>query len=329
MADESRPVKRITLKDVAKAADVSLASASYAINGTGSLGSEVRAHILKIAADLGYRQNLSARAVRTGRTGTLGLILPDFANPFFTGLAQAVMRRARADRHYVVIADTEGDVRLEQQAIASLIERGVDGLVWFPVRDLDTATPPPELPTVIMDRRAVGLSLILADYTGGGRQAAAHLMARGHRKVGIVSGPMSLNSMTERCQGFRSGLSADAECVFHVETGFSDDLEPAVGAAIDNRSVTAIFAGTDQIALAVVRRAARSGLRVPEDLSIIGFGDAPWVGTSAPALTTVEMPIEDMANEAVDRLLQRDPGAPARVVFDTSLIVRESTRALP
>ncbi|WP_298331657.1 LacI family DNA-binding transcriptional regulator [Asticcacaulis sp.] len=329
MVDEGRTAKRITLKDVARAADVSLASASYAINGTGSLGREVRAHILRVAADLGYRQNLSARAVRTGRTGTLGLILPDFANPFFTALAQAVMRRARASGHYVIIADTEGDIGLEQQAIASLIERGADGLVWFPVQDLDAQTVTPGLPTVVMDRKATGLSLVLADYFGGGQQAAAHLLAGGHRKVGLVSGPMSLSSMTERCEGFRAGLSDHAECVFHVETAFSDDLEPAVGEAIDRRDVTAIFAGTDQIALAIVRRAARSGLRVPEDLSVIGFGDAPWVGTSAPALTTVEMPIEDMANEAVDRLLQRDTGTPARVVFDTTLIVRESTRTLP
>lgn len=216
-----------------------------------------------------------------------------------------------------------------RQAIASLIERGADGLVWFPVRDLDAQTVTPGLPTVVMDRKATGLSLVLADYFGGGQQAAAHLLAGGHRKVGLVSGPMSLSSMTERCEGFRAALSDHAECVFHVETAFSDDLEPAVGAAIDRREVTAIFAGTDQIALAIVRRAARSGLRVPEDLSVIGFGDAPWVGTSAPALTTVEMPIEDMANEAVDRLLQRDTGTPARVVFDTTLIVRESTRTLP
>ncbi|MFT3998379.1 MAG: LacI family DNA-binding transcriptional regulator, partial [Asticcacaulis sp.] len=305
--------------------DVSLASASYAINGTGSLGSEVRAHILKVAGELGYRQNLSARAVRTGRTSTLGLILPDFANPFFTALAQAVMRRARHLGLYVVIADTEGDMRLEQQAILGLTERGVDGLIWFPVGDLDTAELPPELPAVIMDRRAAGLPLVQADYYGGGRQAAEHLLELGHRRIGMISGPMSLSSMSERCRGFTETLGAHGACVFHLETAFSDDLEPRVRAALDSREVSAVFAGTDQIAIGILRHAARSGISVPDDLSVVGFGDMPWSGVAMPALTTVDIPIEDMAVEAVDRLWQRDTGTPARIVFDTTLIVREST----
>jgi len=327
MSDEVRPARRVTLKDVARAADVSLASASYAINGTGSLGSDVRSHILKVAAELGYRQNRSARAVRTGRTGTLGLIVPDFVNPFFTSIAQAVMRRARSDSHYVIVADTENDPDFEKQAVSSLIERGVDGLVWFPVGDLGPDDLPPEVPTVVMDRRAAGLSLVQADYYGGGRQAAEHLLELGHTRIGTVSGPISVSSMAERHRGFVDALKGRAKCVFHLESAFTDDLDSTVRDAISRRDVTAVFAGTDQIAVGILRHAARSGIRVPQDLSVIGFGDVPWVNMAVPALTTVDFPIEDMATEAVERLLQRDQSTTARVVFDTNLIVRESTAA--
>ena len=177
-------IKRVTLKDVARAADVSLASASYALNGTGSLGDAVRAHILKIADDLGYRRNLSARAMRTGKTGAIGLVVPDFSNPFFTALAQFVMKSARQAGYCVFVADTENSVTLEQEAFHRMIDRGVDGVVWFPIRDVNTVEAESRrVPTLLIDRAIPGLPAIRANYEGGGRRAAEHLLAQGHTSV--------------------------------------------------------------------------------------------------------------------------------------------------
>ncbi len=331
MAEEMpAKVKRVTLKDVARAANVSLGSASYAINGNGSVDERTRAHVLKTAQKLGYRQNLAAQAMRTGKTRALGLVLPDFSNPFFTALAQFVMRSARHHGYSVFVTDTEGSEALETEALTVLSERGVEGIVWFPIRDTNTAEVlTQETPTVVMDRSIAGLEAIQADYAGGGRLAAEHLLALGHRDIGLVSGPTDVNSVRERVRGAREAvLSGGGRLVFTVENGFSTDLDPIVAESVTSGQATAVICGNDLIALGVIHRAATAGLRVPDDLSVIGFDDIPWARLSVPSLTTIEMPIEDMAAEAVDTLLRRIDGrghSRRQVVLATTLAEREST----
>ncbi len=319
-------VKRVTLKDVARAADVSLASASYALNGTGSLGEAVRAHILKIADDLGYRRNLSARAMRTGKTGAIGVVVPDFSSPFFTALVQFVMKSARQAGYCVFVSDTENSETLEQEAFRRMIDRGVDGVVWFPIRDINTVEAESRrVPTLLIDRSIPGLASIRADYEGGGRRAAEHLMAQGHERIGIVSGPMDVTSMRARIDGAATALGQ--RLVYTVASSFSMELEPSALEAVVSHRATAIFAGTDLIAMGVIRAAQAAGLSVPGDLAVIGFGDMPWAQMASPPLSSIEMPLEEMAAEAVDALLRRIEGTgEARdVVFDTALIARGST----
>lgn len=319
-------IKRVTLKDVARAADVSLASASYALNGTGSLGEAVRAHILKKADDLGYRRNLSARAMRTGKTGAIGVVVPDFSSPFFTALVQFVMKRARQAGYCVFVSDTENSEGLEQEAFRRMIDRGVDGVVWFPIRDVNTVEAETRrVPTLLIDRSIAGLASIRADYDGGGRLAAEHLVALGHDRIGIVSGPMDVTSMRARIEGAVAALGG--RLVFNLASAFSMELEPSVHEAVVSRRTTAIFAGTDLIAMGIVRAAQAAGLGIPGDLAIIGFGDMPWAQMASPALSSIEMPLEEMAVAAVDALLRRiDGGTETRdLVFDTTLIVRGST----
>ena len=323
---DDSPLKRATLKDVARTADVSLASASYALNGTGSLGDAVRAHILKVADELGYRRNLSARAMRTGRTGAIGLVVPDFANPFFTALAQFVMRTARTAGYCVFVTDTENSEALEREAFHRMIDRGVDGVVWFPIRDVNTVEAESKrVPTLLLDRSIAGLPSIQADYAGGGRQAAEHLMALGHDRIGLVTGPMDVASMRARVEGARDMLGE--RVVFEVASAFSMELDPAAQAAVASRRATAVFAGTDLIAMGVVRAAQTAGIGIPDELSVVGFGDVAWAQMTQPPLTSIEMPLEDMANEAVEALLRRIDGVSGDVdmIFDTRLIVRAST----
>lgn len=132
--------RRPTLKDVARAAGVSLASASYAINGSGSVGETTRAHILQVAGDLGYRPNTSAKAMKTGRNGVLGLVLADLTNPFFPSLAQAVLQTARRQGYNVLLADTGGALEEQRAAIRLLVDQGIDGLLWFPIDDSNPRT---------------------------------------------------------------------------------------------------------------------------------------------------------------------------------------------
>jgi len=329
---EKKPAKRVTLKDVAKEANVSLGTASYAVNGNGSVDEQNRAHILKVAKQLGYRQNMSARAMRTGRTGALGLVVPDFSNPFFTTLAEFVMRAARLKGYGVFVSNTEGSDALEQEAVKLMVKRGVDGIVWFPIRDINTAEAiTQEIPTIIIDRSIYSLPSIQADYYGGGRKAAEHLVELGHRNIGVISGPTDILSMRERCDGAISYIEEHASLAFSVKNAFSVDLEAEVARAVISGKATAVFAGSDLIALGVIRHAAANGLNIPNDLSVVGFDDIPWAQMSTPPLTTIEMPIDDMALEAVDTLVRHideHTTSRKRVVFDTNLIIRSSTRAI-
>lgn len=320
--------KRVTLKDVAHAAGVSLASASYAMNNTGSLGEERRQHIQKVAKQLGYRQNLSARATRTGRTGTIGFLVPDMTNPFFPSLAQSVFQRARQNGYSVFMAGTEGDPKQEIETFRALIDRGVDGIVWFPINDeSDVGQVHRDVPVVVIDRTLPGLECVQADYALGGRDAIKHLQSLGHRDIGIVTGPMDVQSMRDRCEAAKAQIELKGTLSFMVHNAFSTDLDDATIKAIEGRSATAVFTGADLIAIGVMNHARHIGLHVPDDLSVIGFDDIPWAALSNPALTTIEMPVDLMAFEAVDALVRKitneDDGS-KRVIFNTSVIERES-----
>lgn len=325
--------RRATLKDVAKAAGVSLASASYAINGAGSVGEATRAHILKVAAELGYRPNQSAKAMKTGRTGAIGLIVPDLTNPFFPSLAQVVIQAARAHGYSVFLTDTEGSPEAEQNAAGLLVQHGVDGVIWFPIEDTGPVSKIIHgVPAVVLDRNLPGYDVIQADYAQGGRLAAEHLIAAGHRRIGVISGPHAASSARQRAEAAIAVVREHAELVWHVHNAFSLDLEPAVALALESRVATAVIAGADLIAIGALRHIRSIGLSSPEDVSVIGFDDIPWAQLHTPSLTTIDMPVEEMAAAAVATLIRRMSNKaepPQRQVFDVRLVARESVRALP
>jgi len=329
----SQSRKRATLKEVASAAGVSLASASYAVNGTGTLGDAMRARILKVAEELGYRQNLAAKTARTGKSNTLGLVIPDLSNPYFPNLVQGVIQRARHHGYTVFVMDVEETIDLERKAIEALVDRGADGLIWFPNRDENTAGSfLDNIPTVVIERAIPGLETIWTDTAAGGEMAAEHLRELGHRRIGIVSGPIDIRSMSDRCNAVAKRVSEFGDLVFQVENGYSMDLEPDVVRAIEEKDVTAIFAGGDMIAIGVIQKLQALGKRIPEDVSIVGMDDIPWAAFCSPPLTTVEIPIEELAIEAVDAIVRRidtNVDTRRRVILDPKLIVRGSTMALP
>jgi len=327
-----RPTKRPTLKELANAAGVSVASASYAINGNGSVGERTRAHVIDVAARIGYRQNTLARAMKTGRSGTLGMVVPDLTNPFFPSLVQSVIQAARDQGYGVFMTDTEGDESIEQAALRMLADRAVDGIIWFPVRDVDTSAGLlKSIPTVVLDRALQGFDTVVADYADGGRRAAEHLLAAGHTKIGIISGPRDILSMRERCDAAKAYIQAHGTLAFEVVNAFSIDLEPQVADALMRAGASAVFAGADIIALGVLRHLAAHGKHAPQDLSVVGFDDIAWSALGSPPLTTIDMPLQAMAVEAVNLVVSRikqPDRAHRNVVFNTSLVERRSVAAV-
>jgi LacI family transcriptional regulator len=322
--------KRPTLKDLAREAGVSLASASYAVNGNGSVGEATRAHILAVAQRIGYRLNTVARAMKTGRSGSLALVIPDLTNPFFPSLAQAVFRRAREQGYGVVLADTEGSEPLEQTTLAMMTGLGVDGVVWFPIRDKDTSAGALDTtPAVVLDRTVPGYDMVGVDYVAAGRAAARHLLDLGHRRIGIIAGPTDVVSMRDRCDGAEALIRAEGALAFRVSNAFSLDLEPEAKAALSGNGATAVFAAADVIAIGAIRYATAQGIAVPDRLSILGFDDIPGADQSVPPLSTMEIPVEEIAREALDlliaRIAARGTAMPLRsIAVSANLVARSS-----
>lgn len=327
MGGTDRP-KAPTLKDLAREAGVSLTSASYAINGTGSVGPKTRAHVLEVARRIGFRLNLNARTMKSGRSGMLALVIPDLGNPFFAALVQAVFREARAAGYQVYMTNTEGSEALETEALAMAVGVGADGVLWFCIRDKDTSGGVlAHTPTVVLDRFIPGYDTVSVDYVAAGRMAGQYLLERGHRRIGIISGPLDIAVMRDRCAGVESVFAGVGEIVFNLENAFSLDLEPAIKTALIGGEATAVFAGADLIAIGAMRHVQSHGMAVPRDISIIGFDDIDLAGLTQPALTTVEMPIEDIARGAVSMLVSRISGPQAATrssLLGTNVIERSS-----
>lgn len=321
-----------TLKDVARAAGVSVATASYALSGRGSVGDATRRRVIEVADELRYQPNLSAKAMRTGRTGTIGLILPDLTNPFFPTLVQNVVVAAREVGLGVFVTDSQGSKETERRIAAGLIRHGVDGLVWFPVTDEDTVGEIlAEVPTVVLDRDLPGFDSVTADFEQGGRLAARTLTEAGHQKIGVISGPQGASSSRRRTRTIVDEVQSEATLVWHVTNAYSTDLEPKVIDRLREGRVTGVIAGNDLIAVGAMKELGEAGVAVPEDMSIVSFDNTPLCEIVSPPLSSINVPGEEMGVEALRMLARRieNPREPRRrTMYDVELVARGSVRVL-
>ena len=321
-----------TLKDVARAAGVSVATASYALSGRGSVGEETRQRVIEVADELRYQPNLSAKAMRTGKTGTIGLILPDLTNPFFPTLVQNVVVAAREVGLGVFVTDSQGSKSTEREIASGLIRHGVDGLVWFPVTDEDTIGEIlADVPTVVLDRDLAGFDSVSADFVQGGKLAARTLMDAGHESIGVISGPQDVSSSKRRTRTIIDQVQSRATLAWHVANAYSTDLEPAVLDRLRKREMTSVIAGNDLIAVGAMKALAAAGMSVPEDVSIVSFDNTPLCEIVSPPLSSINVPGEEMGVEALRMLARRieNPREPRRrTMYDVELVARDSIRVL-
>ena len=322
------PRKAATLKDVAREAGVSIAAVSYSLNGGGTIGEEVRARVREVAERIGYRPNRSAQAIRTGRTTTLGLIVPDLTNPYYPALAQAVERAARQAGYTVILIDTSGSDEEEIEAIRHLENHGVAGAVWCQI----SAQPEGEagdyqIPIVVIGSPGRNFDNVMTDDSLGGKLAARHLIELGHKRIGILGGAAVPVGKDERRSAFASELRKRAEIIWDLTTPYSIDLDRAVIAHLKRRDVTAVLCGNDLIAIGVLRAARELGITLPGDLSVVGFDDIPWASIVTPALTTINQPVGEMAAVALTLLRDRiaEPGRAVRhFKVGVKLVTRDS-----
>ncbi|MFC8598003.1 LacI family DNA-binding transcriptional regulator [Isoptericola sp. NPDC057191] len=318
----------VTLRDVARAAGVSLATASRALSDAPHVSPANREQVALAAASLGYRPHPAARALTTGSTGTLGLVVPDLANPFFAAVAKGVQARAHETGRDVLVADTDEDVTAEPDIITRLGDR-VDGLVLcsprLPAEALGAllAAPAADGRVALVNRETPFAPSVSFDLSDGVRQAVDHLRALGHTTVAYVGGPAGSWSDGERRQALAEVAVVDLGSFRPTHGGGvqAADLALAAGA-------TAVLCFNDLVALGVLARLHARGVATPADVSVVGFDDVPAASLVTPALTTVAVPLARAGREAVDLLAGAARGGdvvPERRRLPVELVVRAST----
>ncbi|GAA3219402.1 LacI family DNA-binding transcriptional regulator [Dactylosporangium siamense] len=325
----------VTIKDVARVAGVSPSTVSRALTTPALVQAETRARVERAAAELGYQPNRAARGLITGRTGNIGLIVPDLTNPFFPGVVKGVQSRARESDFSVFLADTDEDPTAEAGLVRALSKQ-VDGIVLCSPRmtEEDLRSVIGETPVVMLNRRVGQIPAITIDNVDGIRQAVAHLAALGHRRIAYVAGPRLSWSNKERARALRT--TTNAAGIDLIEIGnFAPQFAGGVAAAdlVLAAGVTAVIAYNDLVALGLLNWFATRGVKVPEAISVMGFDDIVLSQMVSPSLTTVAQPQEQIGRAGVDMLLQllEDPdrAAAARRELPSQLMVRHSTGRAP
>jgi DNA-binding LacI/PurR family transcriptional regulator len=323
----------VTIHDVARRAQVSPSTVSRALSASHLVRGTTRERVLAAAKELGYQPNPAARSLITGRTGNIGIVVPDLNNPFYTGVLRGVQARARQSGYAVFFADGEEDP-VAEEALVRAMARQVDGVVMCApfATDAQLRALAGITSLALLNRRLRDVPAALMDSAGGMRQVVDHLVALGHRRVAYLNGPNIAWSNRERRRGLRAAAARSRMTV--VEFGpFEPKFEGGVQAAdlALAGGVTAIMTYNDLMALGVLSRLADRGVAVPQEMSVVGFDNLLYAAVCAPPLTTVAMPMEAGGRAVVDLLLAgidgSDDGAGAYRELTTNLIVRATTAA--
>ncbi len=325
----------VSIKDVAAKAGVSIATVSHVLNGTRGTRPATRDRVLEAIRELGYAQNQSARNLARGRSSLLGLIISDIRNPFFPEVTSAFQDQALAHNMDAVVLNTNYDSQRTLNAVRRLAGLQVPGVAIL-TSQIDPAVadllPQAGVASVFLDlgRVSRNISNIVVDYAHGISEALGHLAKLGHTRIGYIGGPLELPSAQVRKRAFmdsaiQAGLEPDRtiDSDFTVRGGSS-----ACTHMLNGSRPTAIVTGNDLMAIGVLHSAFDKGLKVPDDLSVVGFDDIVFSEYTQPALTTVAVPRTEIGKVAFQALweMMHHPDQEGREYrVETHLVVRQST----
>lgn len=325
----------ISIREVAAAARVSVATISRVLNGKGPIHPDTRQRVLEVVADLGYVPHSGARSLSTRQTSSVGVILPDVYGEFFSELIRGIDQAAKRAGYHVLVSGSHSDPA-EVDALLRALHGRVDGLiVMASMRNAGAIRIPPGVPAIFLGDPPSqgGHPSIRIDNAGGARAVAEHLLDLGHRRIAVISGPAENSDAEARLLGFRAALAArglDLEPELLAQGDFREESGRAAAqalAALEERP-TAIFATNDAMAIGCLSALREAGLSVPGDIAIAGFDDVPIARYLSPPLTSVRVAIAEMGERAMARLLAGLEGRGAEPLEETipaALVARAST----
>ena len=327
-----------TISDVAKRAGVSPVTVSRVINEVSNVKPATREKVRQAIDELHYLPNVAARSLRSKRTKTLALLVPDITNSFWTTIARGVEDEAQKGGYSVLLCNTDEDPKKQQLYQNVIISQRVDGVIITPydsdarnlsrLRDL-------KIPVVVLDRRIDGWDVdsVSGDSISGAQSLVEHLIGLGHRRIAIISGPVSTSTAEDRVSGYRMslaefGLQEDPRYIKFGEFREFSGEDLAYQLLDENPRPTAIFAANNAIAIGVIKAVNKRGLRIPQDIALVCFDDLPNLSMVFPFLTVVAQPAYEIGAHAAQLLLSRleagDVLPPRHIMLPTRLIVRYS-----
>ena len=330
-----------TLRDVAALAGVHPATASRALNpgSAGVTSADTAERVRRAAEQLGYRPNAVARSLRTARSSSIGVVVPDLTNPVFPPIVRGIEAALTPHGYVLLIVNTDNSPRQEEQLVATLRARSIDGLILATARVGDPLIEKlahADMPIVLVNRRREGLPLpcVIPDDAAGIRLAVTHLAGLGHRRIAHIAGPQDTSTGISRLRAFAAamaehGLPGPDGLIARCRSWSEDEGARALRELLDGGSpFTAVIAGNDMLAVGCYDVLAERRLSCPGGLSVVGFNDMPFVDKLRPALTTVHIPQHDLGGEAARLLLsqiQQYRRQERTVLMPVTLSVRQST----
>ena len=347
---KKQPKKPVTLADIAAKASVTPMTVSRVLNSAGYVNSETRERVMRVAREMNYRRNGLARGLKRQRTETVGMVIGDIANPFAAELSRGVREVLEAKGYSLFICVSEHTAKEDVQAFDSLADHRADGIIVATRASksgnerltelIDSGIP---VSLIGRDFRHPHADLVMADNLTGGYEATRHLIALGHKRIGFIGISLTQGLRLRRFQGYvealnEHGLTVEEELI----VGGRNGAEQMPGYSTEEMGYdgmmkllelkhrpTAIFARNDYTAMGALNAIKRAGLRIPEDIAIVGYDDIPLASHTSPTLTTVRQPTREQGRTAAEFLLRRiqeDREQPRREkTFNCELVVREST----
>jgi len=336
--------RHITIKNVAEKAGVSIQTISRVLNNRPDVSPETRKRVQEVIESLGYKPFAIARGLASKRTYTLGLIAPDFTDYWFAQVVTGAEAEAHQHGYFFMLGTTGTNPQDEPRFLRLLTERHVEGILFIRAEHLKDMEQLRHLQQSGIPVVSTGLYLpgsefcfVEVDNLEGGRQATQHLISLGHTQIAMIAGPQGLNSVENRTQGYlralqSAGIAPNPELIIEGQSWWHRTGYDAMKQLLSTKvHFTAVFAHNDRLAKGAISALNEAGLKVPDDVSVVGYDDTPEAEFSDPPLTTIRQPMQAVGTAAAQLLIRliEDPNAtPQQMLFPTELVVRSSSAAL-
>ena len=329
----------VGIKQIAETAGVSTATVSHVINHTRFVSEETTRKVEKAMEELSYCPNYLAKMLKEKKSNMIGLVIPDISNFFFTEIAAAVEKKLSGSGYNLVLCSSDEDPAREKEKIAHILTYFPAGIIIAPTdRSFDYRSLLGDLPAVYIDRRLeqnIGDS-VLMDSRSAVNNAIGYLIGSGHKRIGFIGGVAGISTTDERYKGYTSalleaGIKPDSSLIAFGDSRIQGGYDSCRALIECNSDMTALFVSNNLMCIGAMKYFVQHSMRIPDDISVIGFDDYDWTEITNPALSTIKQPTEKMGKIAVSLLLSRiaDPSKPIEeIMLDGQLILRSSCKGM-